>query len=58
MELPINNLESKGKTPLCPRGISRQGDEQKLLEGRNGLAYLYCFVTLESISFYFENCFL
>lgn len=29
-----------------------------LLKGRNGLAYLYCFVTLENVSFYFENCIL
>ena len=58
MELPIDNLESKGKTALRSGGISRQWDKRKLLKGRNGLAYLYCFVTLENVSFYFKNCLL
>lgn len=58
MELPISNLESKAKIPLCSKGILRQWNEWKLLKGRSGLAYLHCLLTSENIMFYFENCFL
>lgn len=35
-----------------------QGSETNKNSSKKAMVWLYCFVTLENVSFYFENCFL
>lgn len=56
MELPINSLESKWKIHSLIEEF--QCSETNKNSSKEEMVWLYCFVTSENVSFYFENCFL